>query len=127
MIANLWGEFLKFGDGGTCAEKDEIYAAYYDYENGVQGEYSVLIGTCSKEQHHKESHDEACESANQCRKNERDETGEKLCIEAGDYAVFDFASGPTRAGEYWAEIWKFFESSKLQSAFQTGFEKRFGR
>ena len=127
MIANLWGEFLKFGDGGTCAEKDEIYAAYYDYENGVQGEYSVLIGTCSKEGHHKESHDEACESANQCRKNERDETGEKLCIEAGDYAVFDFANEPTRAGEYWTGIWKFFESSKLQSAFQTDFEKRFGR
>jgi len=127
MIANLWGEFLKFGDGGTCAEKDEIYAAYYDYENGVQGEYSVLIGTCSKEQHHKESHDEACESANQCRKNERDETGEKLCIEAGDYAVFDFANEPTRAGEYWTGIWKFFESSKLQSDFQTDFEKRFGR
>ena len=127
MIANLWGEFLKFGDGGTCAEKDEIYAAYYDYENGAQGEYSVLIGTCSKEQHHKESHDEACESANQCRKNERDETGEKLCIEAGDYAVFDFANEPTRAGEYWTGIWKFFESSKLQSDFQTDFEKRFGR
>ena len=127
MIANLWGEFLKFGDGGTCAEKDEIYAAYYDYENGVQGEYSVLIGTCSKEGHHKESHDEACESANQCRKNERDETGEKLCIEAGDYAVFDFANEPTRAGECSAEILKFFESSKLQSAFQTDFEKRFGR
>ena len=127
MIANLWGEFLKFGDGGTCAEKDEIYAAYYDYENGVQGEYSVLIGTCSKEGHHKESHDEACESANQCRKNERDETGEKLCIEAGDYAVFDFANEPTRAGECSAEILKFFESSKLQRAFKTDSEKLFGR
>ena len=126
-IANLWGEFLKFNASRSSAAKSEIYAAYYDYENGVQGEYSVLIGTCSKEQHHKESHDEACESANQCRKNERDETGEKLCIEAGDYAVFDFANEPTRAGEYWTGIWKFFESSKLQSAFQTDFEKRFGR
>ena len=124
VIANLWSEFLKFGDGGTCAEKDEIYAAYYDYENGVQGEYSVLIGTCSKEQHHKESHDEACKSAKQCRKNKRDETGDKLRIEAGDYAVFDFANEPTRVGEYWAEIWKFFESSKLQRAFETGFERR---
>ncbi|WP_297941428.1 GyrI-like domain-containing protein [uncultured Campylobacter sp.] len=122
VIANLWGEFLKFNASRSSAEKNEIYAAYYDYENGAQGEC-----TCSKEGHHKESHDEACKSANQCCKNERDETGEKLCIEAGDYAVFDFANEPTRAGEYWAEIWKFFESSKLQSAFQTDFEKRFGR
>ena len=83
----------------------------------------MLIGTCSKEQHHKESHDEACKSANQCCKNERDETGEKLCIEVGDYAVFDFANEPTRAGEYWTGIWKFFESSKLQRAFKIDFEK----
>ncbi|WP_297881932.1 GyrI-like domain-containing protein [uncultured Campylobacter sp.] len=103
-IANLWGEFLKFNASRSSAEKNEIYAAYYDYENGAQGEYSALIGTCSKEQHHKESHDEACKSAKQCRKNERDETGDKLRIEAGDYAVFDFANEPTRVGECSAEI-----------------------
>ena len=123
VIANLWGEFLKFNASRSSAEKSEIYAAYYDYENGAQGEYSVLIGTCSKEGHHKESHDEACKSAKQCRKNERDETGEKLCIEAGDYAVFDFTNEPTRVGEYWAEIWKFFKSLKLQRAFERGFER----
>ena len=100
----MWGEFLKFNASRSSAEKNEIYAAYYDYENGAQGEYFVLIGTCSKEQHHKESHDEACKSAKQCCKNERDETGEKLRIEAGDYAVFDFASEPTRAGEYWLKF-----------------------
>ena len=103
-IANLWGEFLKFNASGSGAAKSGIYAAYYDYENGAQGEYSVLIGTCSKEQHHKESHDEACKSINQCRKNERDETCDKLRIEAGDYAVFDFANEPTRVGECSAEI-----------------------
>ena len=103
-IANLWGEFLKFNASRSSAEKNEIYAAYYDYENGAQGEYSALIGTCSKEQHHKESHDEACKSAKQCRKNERDETSDKLRIEAGDYAVFDFANEPTRVGECSAEI-----------------------
>ena len=65
----MWGEFLKFNASRSSAEKNEIYAAYYDYENGAQGEYSVLIGTCSKEQHHKESYDEACKSINQCRKN----------------------------------------------------------
>lgn len=123
VIANLWGEFLKFGDGGTCAEKDEIYAAYYDYENGAQGEYSVLIGTCSQDRRYKESHDEACKSANQCCKNEHDETCDKLRIEVGDYAVFDFVNEPTRVGEYWTGIWKFLESSKLQRAFETGFEK----
>ena len=123
VIANLWGEFLKFNASRSSAAKSEIYAAYYDYENGAQGEYSVLIGTCSKEQHHKESHDEACKSAKQCCKNERDETCEKLHIEAGDYAVFDFANELTRAGEYWTRIWKFFKSSKLQRAFKTDFEK----
>ena len=104
VIANLWGEFLKFNASRSSATKNEIYAVYYDYENGAQGEYSMLIGTCSQEQHHQESHDEACKSAKQCRKNERDE----LRIEAGDYAVFDFANEPTRAGEYWTGIWKFF-------------------
>ena len=108
VIANLWGDFLKFNASRNSATKNEIYAVYYDYENVAQGEYSMLIGTCSQEQHHQESHDEACKSAKQCRKNERDETGEKLHIEAGDYAVFDFASEPTRAGEYWTGIWKFF-------------------
>ena len=104
VIANLWGEFLKFNVSRSSATKNEIYAAYYDYENGTQGEYSVLLGTCSKEGHHKESYDEACKSINQCRKNERDETCDKLRIEAGDYAVFDFANEPTRAGECSAEI-----------------------
>lgn len=126
-IANLWGEFLKFNASRNSATKNEIYAVYYDYENGAQGEYSMLIGTCSKEQHHKESHDEACKSAKQCCKNERDETCDKLRIEVGDYAVFDFANEPTRAGEYWTRIWKFFKSSKLQRAFKTGFERLFGR
>ena len=83
----------------------------------------MLIGTCSQERRYKESHDEACKSAKQCRKNERDETCDKLRIEVGDYAVFDFANEPTRAGEYWTGIWKFFKSSKLQRAFGTGFEK----
>ena len=55
VIANLWGEFLKFNASRSSAEKNEIYAAYYDYENGAHGEYSVLIGTCSKEGHHKKA------------------------------------------------------------------------
>jgi len=70
----------------------------------------VLIGTCSQERRYKESHDEACKSANQCCKNEHDETCEKLRIEAGDYAVFDFANEPTRAGEYWTGIWNFLKA-----------------
>ena len=127
VIANLWGEFLKFNASRSSATKNEIYAVYYNYENGAQGEYSMLIGTCSKEQHHKENRDEACKSTNQCCKNERDETCDKLRIEAGDYAVFDFANEPTRAGECSAEILKFFESSKLQRAFKTDSEKLFGR
>ena len=104
VIANLWGEFLKFNVSRSSATKNEIYAAYYDYENGAQGEYFVLIGTCSEEGRYKESHDEACKSANQCCKNERDETCDKLRIEVGDYAVFDFANEPTRVGKCSAEI-----------------------
>ena len=114
VIANLWGEFLKFNASGSSAEKNEIYAAYYDYENGAHGEYSVLIGTCSKERHHKESHDEACKSAKQCCKNEHDETCEKLRIEAGDYAVFDFANEPTRAGESGPEFGNFLKAQNFK-------------
>ena len=112
VIANLWGEFLKFNASRSSATKNEIYAVYYDYENGAQGEYSMLIGTCSKEQHHKESRDEACKSTNQCCKNERDETCDKLRIEAGDYAVFDFANELTREGECSAEILKNLRAAK---------------
>ena len=112
VIANLWGEFLKFNASRSSATKNEIYAVYYDYENGAQGEYSMLIGTCSKEQHHKENRDEACKSTNQCCKNERDETCDKLRIEAGDYAVFDFANELTRAGECSAEILKNLRAAK---------------
>ena len=114
VIANLWGEFLKFNASRSSAAKNEIYAVYYDYENGAQGEYSMLIGTCSKEQHHKESHDEACKSANQCCKNERDETCDKLRIEVGDYAVFDFANEPTRAGESGPEFGNFLKAQNFK-------------
>ncbi|MFC2528924.1 MAG: hypothetical protein ACFNVQ_07605 [Campylobacter sp.] len=38
-IANLWSEFLKFNASRNSATKNEIYAVYYDYENGAQGEY----------------------------------------------------------------------------------------
>lgn len=110
VIANLWGEFLKFNASRSSATKNEIYAAYYDYENGAQGEYSMLIGTCSKEQHHKESHDEACKSAKQCCKNECDETCDKLRIEVGDYAVFNFANEPTRVGESGPEFGNFLKA-----------------
>ena len=33
VIANSWGEFLKFNASRSSAAKSEIYAAYYDYEN----------------------------------------------------------------------------------------------
>ena len=129
VIANLWGEFLKFNASRSSATKNEIYAVYYDYENGAQGEYSMLIGTCSKEQHHKESHDEACKSAKQCRKNERDETCNKLRIEAGDYAVFDFASEPTRVGEYWLKFGNFLKAQNfkepLKRALKSALEDKF--
>ena len=55
VIANLWGEFLKFNASRSSAAKSDIYAAYYEYENDAQGEYSGLIGTCSKEGHHKKA------------------------------------------------------------------------
>lgn len=72
----------------------------------------MLIGTCPQEERHKESRYEACKSANQCCKNECDETCDKLRIEAGDYAVFDFANEPTRAGECSAEILKILRAAK---------------
>ena len=34
-IANLWGEFLKFNASRNSVTKNEIYAVYYDYENGA--------------------------------------------------------------------------------------------
>nr|WP_315057059.1 hypothetical protein [uncultured Campylobacter sp.] len=127
VIANLWGEFLKFNASGSSAEKNEIYAAYYDYENGAQGEYSVLIGTCSKERHHKESHDEACKSAKQCCKNERDETCDKLINYISKRAITRFLILRTSLRELANTGLKFEKFLEPRRAFETGFERRFGR
>lgn len=106
-IANLWNEFLKFGfdgTGETRIAKTQIYAAYFDYEDGVNGEYSVLIGSLPT--------GKFCAGA-----------GDRVQIKAGDYVVFDFPNEPQKVAKFWGEIWKYFESSRLKRAYETDFEK----
>ncbi|MGP1484970.1 MAG: GyrI-like domain-containing protein [Campylobacter sp.] len=106
-IANLWGEFLKFGvdDTKIYATKTQIYDAYFDYKNGADGEYSVLVGTTSP---FYKIGGEICE---------------KVRIKAGDCAVFRFLNDLQNVAKFWCEIWKYFENSQLKRAYKTDFEK----
>lgn len=49
-IEALWTRFWKEKIGTRIPEKvnDDIYAVYYDYENGVIGQYTVLVGYLAK-------------------------------------------------------------------------------
>ena len=95
-IPALWAKFTKeFYDG-----KSEIYSVYCSYENGVNGLYDLFIGTKS-----------LCPG------------GEILEIKSGKYAVFSFPNEPQNVAKFWGEIWKYFEGSKLNRAYETDFEK----
>ena len=92
----MWAKFTKeFYDG-----KSEIYSVYCSYENGVNGLYDLFIGTKS-----------LCPG------------GEILEIKSGKYAVFSFPNEPQNVAKFWGEIWKYFEGSKLNRAYETDFEK----
>ena len=95
-IPALWAKFTKeFYDG-----KSEIYSVYCSYEDGVNGLYDIFIGTKS-----------LCAGS------------EILEIKSGKYAVFSFPNEPQNVAKFWGEIWKYFEGSKLNRAYETDFEK----
>ena len=95
-IPALWSKFMsEYYDG-----KSEIYSVYCNYESDFNGHYDNFIGTRSS---HK--------------------SDEILEIKSGKYAVFSFAREPQNVAKFWGEIWRYFESSELERAYKTDFEK----
>lgn len=87
-------------------ENSPAYALYYEYEDGMSAEYSVLVGT------------EVSQTKNI--KNEYEHTK----IQKGEYLRFD-ASGtlPETVIKLWQDIWKFFEQNKeYERVFRSDFE-----
>ena len=95
-IPALWSKFMnEYYDG-----KSEIYSVYCNYESDLNGHYDNFIGT-------RLSH----------------KSDEILEIKSGKYAVFSFANEPQNVAKFWGEIWRYFESSELERAYKTDFEK----
>ena len=95
-IPALWSKFMsKYYDG-----KSEIYSVYCNYESDFNGHYDNFIGT---------------------------RLGQKsdkiLKIQSGKYALFSFPNEPQNVTKFWDEIWRYFESSELERAYETDFEK----
>ena len=95
-IPALWSKFM----GELYDGKSEIYSVYCNYESDLNGHYDNFIGTRS------------------CQKDD-----ENLKIQSGKYALFSFANEPQNVAKFWGEIWRYFESSELERAYKTDFEK----
>ena len=95
-IPALWSKFM----GELYDGKSEIYSVYCNYESDFNGHYDNFIGT---------------RLGQKCDKN--------LKIQSGKYALFSFANEPQNVAKFWDEIWRYFESSELERAYKTDFEK----
>ena len=95
-IPALWSKFMsEYYDG-----ESEIYSVYCNYESDLNGHYDNFIGTRS-----------------------RQKGDENLDIQSGKYALFSFANELQNVAKFWGEIWRYFESSELERAYKTDFEK----
>ena len=95
-IPALWSKFMsEYYDG-----KSEIYSVYCNYESDLNGHYDNFIGISSHQK-----------------------GDENLKIPSGKYALFSFANEPQNVAKFWGEIWRYFESSELERAYKTDFEK----
>ena len=95
-IPALWSKFMsKHYDG-----KSEIYSVYCNYESDLNGHYDNFIGI--------RSHQKGDENSK---------------IQSGKYALFSFANESQNVAKFWGEIWRYFESSELERAYKTDFEK----
>lgn len=95
-IPALWSKFMsEYYDG-----KSEIYSVYCNYESDLNGHYDNFIGIRSHQK-----------------------GDENLKIQSEKYALFSFANEPQNVAQFWGEIWRYFESSELERAYKTDFEK----
>lgn len=110
-IPKLWGEFWQAGVLERVSEQldsEAIYGAYYDYQDGAEGEYTLLVGY-SVLNFSGLSHIEGLQT---------------VTIPAAKYAVFTTKQGPVAqvVGEAWQAIWQWMVSSEVERAFTGDFE-----
>ena len=109
-IPVLWREYFQSSVLNPLPNEVEDappYAVYYGYEEGMHGEYSVLVGT-------------EVSSTNGLDK----EYYKSVNLEAGEYLRFD-AKGemPMIVIETWQQIWRYFAKAEApKRAFKTDFE-----
>ncbi|MEJ8547401.1 GyrI-like domain-containing protein [Brevibacillus borstelensis] len=108
-IPGLWERFFATDVSGRAkAVKNPhlTYTLYTEYENGANGEYTVLIG------HETEAGEQA------------EEGMEVILVPAGKYAVFTSERGPvgTVVTEAWKRIWEWSSTSLERRIFTGDFE-----
>ena len=108
-LSRLWERFKDEELADRIPDKaagSPVYGVYSEYENGAQGDYSVLAGVEVSDEE-KVPDDYAT-----------------LILEAGDYLVFEVAGPAVEAApEAWGLVWNYFEQDDApQRAFATDFE-----
>ncbi|MBL7252318.1 GyrI-like domain-containing protein [Alloalcanivorax sp. C16-2] len=109
QLDRLWEKFNDERLAETIPDKaagSPVYGVYTEYENGAEGDYSVLAGV--------EVTDET----------KVPDDFATLTLEAGEYLVFR-AQGrmPETAMEAWSQVWHYFEAEDApQRAFLTDYE-----
>lgn len=110
-IGALWGRFWSEGiqqsiSSGQATVSQNIYGLYSDYEDGANGEYTVLVGC----------------KADGIADSQKDLTAKRL--PASRYAVFTTKKGPISKVviEAWQSIWRLSADSKLKRTFSGDFE-----
>jgi len=109
-IPQLWSRFWS-GPGGqlaaASAEPGVVYGLYYDYEDGADGEYSVLAGVSAD-----------AGGGGECPLSSKEL--DNVVVPTGKYAVFVTRRGPSVqvVVEAWQRIWRW-------AASPTGYERTF--
>lgn len=113
-IAGLWEQFFATGVTGRISDIKQphyTYTLYAQYENGAQGEYTVLIG---HEAHAADRTEEGLEA---------------IAVPAAKYAVFTTERGPVGevVTEAWQKIWAWSATAAERRTFTGDFERYDGR
>lgn len=107
LIPSMWERYLQSGMQHRNDLKDPpfLYALYTEYENDVNGSYTVLLG-------HELEHPVTEEGL------------QTAFIPEAEYMVFTSSPGPMQqvVPQLWQEIWSFFQSKETERAYTGDFE-----
>ncbi|TPG69206.1 transcriptional regulator [Brevibacillus laterosporus] len=111
VISDLWDQYFSENIGEKLSSNrlsPDIYGVYADYENGVAGEYTILLGN-------RMAAKSAVDTANTT----------TLTLPAAQYAVFTSRCGPLSEVviEAWQFIWAWSMNSGMRRTFTGDFER----